>query len=166
MLEARAAIAELGVRAGVDRRAVVGVDDVAGGAAAGAIVAGVIVGAEEVERRIEQARFLQADEDGIGAVLGAEAAVAQAGARLAGIFQRSGNADLGAEAAAALEDAQDVARLADLEARQRIEERHDALRAHLFFASAAARSAAAAARRSCCSFRRSAACLSGTEPLL
>ena len=70
----RAAIAELGVGAGVDRRAIVGVDDVARGAAAGAIVAGVIVGAEEVERRVEQARALQADEDGIGAVLGAEAA--------------------------------------------------------------------------------------------
>ena len=52
-----------GVRAGVDRRAIVGVDDVAGGAAAGAIVAGMVVGAEEVERRIEQARLLQADED-------------------------------------------------------------------------------------------------------
>ena len=59
---------------GVDRRAVVGVDDVAGGAAAGAVVAGVVVGAQEVERRIEQPRLLQADEHRIGAVLGAQAA--------------------------------------------------------------------------------------------
>ncbi len=60
---------------GIDRRAIVGVDDVAGGAAARAIVAGMIVGAEEIQRRIEQPRLLQADEHRIGAVLGAQAAV-------------------------------------------------------------------------------------------
>ena len=58
----RAAVAELGVRPGVDRRAVVGVDDVAGRAAAGAVVAGMVVGAEEVQRRVEQPRLVQADE--------------------------------------------------------------------------------------------------------
>ena len=96
----------------MDRRAVVGVDDVAGGAAAGAVVAGVVVGAEEVERRVEQARLLQADEDGVGAVLGAQAAVAEPRARPARILVALGDADLGPEPAAALEDAQDVARLA------------------------------------------------------
>ena len=38
---------DCGVGAGMFRRAIVGVDDVAGGAAAGAIVAGLIVGAGE-----------------------------------------------------------------------------------------------------------------------
>ncbi len=87
----------------------------------------MIVRAQEIERRIEQPRLLQADEHRIGAVLGAQAAVAQPRARPARLFQPLGNADLGPEAAAALEDAQDVARLRDLEARQRIEKRHDAL---------------------------------------
>ena len=103
-----------GVGAGVDPGAVVGVDDVAGGAAAGAVVAGVVVGAEEVERRVEQARLLQAENDGVGAVLGAEAADAEAGKdRPAGVLaRRSGMPISGAELAAALEDAEDVARLA------------------------------------------------------
>ena len=154
-LKRQPGIAEGGVRPGVDRRAVVGVDHVAGGAAAGAIVARMVVGAEEVERRVEEPGLLQADEDGVGAVLGAQAAGAQAGLGLAGFFERVGDADLLRLAAAALEDPQDVARLRDLEARQRIEERHDSLVFHLEVASAAAQSEAAAARRSCCSFRRS-----------
>ena len=53
-----------GIGAGIDRRAVVGIDDVAGGAAAGAVVAGVVVGAQEVERRVEQAGLLQAEQTG------------------------------------------------------------------------------------------------------
>ena len=76
-LTGHAAVAVLGIGPRMDRRAIVGIDHVAGGAAAGAIIAGLVVGAEEVQRRIEQARFLQADEDGIGAVLGAEAAIAK-----------------------------------------------------------------------------------------
>ena len=58
----------------MDRRTVIGIEHVAGRAAAGAIVAGMIVGAEEIERRIEQSRFLQTDEHRVSAVLGAEAA--------------------------------------------------------------------------------------------
>src|SRR5947209_6459321 len=58
--------------------AVVGVDHVTGGAAAGAEVAGLVVGAEEVKRRVEEARLDQADEHRVGAVLGAEAADAEA----------------------------------------------------------------------------------------
>ena len=98
-----AAVAEVaarGVRPGVRGIAIVGVDHVAGGAAGGAIVAGLIVGAEEVEQRIEQARALQALEDGVGAGQGAEAAIAEA-------------------VVAALEDAQRVAGLGGFELRQR-----------------------------------------------
>src|SRR5881396_571096 len=69
--ERRAAVAELSVRSGMHRRAVVGVDHVAGGAAAGAVIAGVIVGSEEIQGRIEQPRAEQADVDRIGSVLGA-----------------------------------------------------------------------------------------------
>ena len=49
----------------------------AGRAAAGAVVAGLIVGAEERQQRVEQAGLLQAEKDRIGARLGAEAAIAQ-----------------------------------------------------------------------------------------
>src|SRR5947209_191477 len=51
-----------GVGAGVDERAVVGVDDVARGAAARSKIAGMVVGAQEVEGRVEEPGFLQADE--------------------------------------------------------------------------------------------------------
>ena len=78
---AEAGVAELRVGAGVRRIAIVGVNDVAGGAAAGAIVAGMIVGAGQRHDRIEQARFLQAEENGIGAQFRAEAAVAELGRR-------------------------------------------------------------------------------------
>src|SRR5262249_28222952 len=81
----------------------------------------MVVGAEEIQRRIEQARAEQADVDGIGAVLGAESARAEAGPRLAGFLQTLGNADLAAKTGAALEEAQDVARLRELEAGQGIE---------------------------------------------
>ena len=91
-----------GVGAGVRGVAIVGVDHVAGGAAGAAIVAGLVVGAEEVEQRVEQAGALQALEDGVGAGEGAEAAIAQA-------------------VVAALEDAQRVAGLGGFELRQRPE---------------------------------------------
>ena len=99
------AVAEMAVRgvgAGVRGVAIVGVDHVAGGAPGAAIVAGLIVGAEEVEQRVEQAGALQALKDGVGAREGAEAAIAQA-------------------VVAALEDAQRVAGLGGFELRQRPE---------------------------------------------
>jgi hypothetical protein len=54
----RAHVAVLGVRAAADRIAVVGVHHVARRAAAGAEVAGIVVGAEERQRRIVQARLV------------------------------------------------------------------------------------------------------------
>jgi len=54
------AVAEAGEVGGVERVAVVGVRRVTGGAAAGSVIAGVVVGAEEVERGVEEARLLQA----------------------------------------------------------------------------------------------------------
>ena len=81
--EAQALVAVLRVPAGVGRRAVVGVNGVAGRAAAGAVVAGVIVRAEEAQQRIVEPRFLQAEEHGVGAQ---ERAVA---ARAEGAFGRA-----------------------------------------------------------------------------
>ena len=79
-------IAERGVGAGVHRRAIVGVNHVAGGAAAVPIVAGMIVGAGQRKNRIQQARLLQAQKHRVGAQLGAEAAIAQLVVGRAGIF--------------------------------------------------------------------------------
>ncbi len=73
-LEAIALVAEDGVRPGVDRRPVVGINHVTGRAAARAIVAWVIVGPQEVECRIEQTGLLQPDENGVGAIPRAESA--------------------------------------------------------------------------------------------
>ena len=83
---AEAGMAELRVSAGVRRVAIVCVDDVARGAAAGAIVAGMIVGAGQRHDGIEKARFLQAKENGIGAEFGAKAAFAEFVIGLAGLF--------------------------------------------------------------------------------
>ena len=123
----RPAVAVLGVRAGVDAGAVVGVNDVARRAAATAVVAGVVVGAEEVQRRVEQSRLVQTHQHRVGAVARTEAAETQAGPRASGFFEALGDADFRGEAAARLEDPQHVARLRRLEARQRLEVRHDAL---------------------------------------
>ncbi len=116
-----------GIRPGVHGRAVIRVDDVAGGAAAGAIVAGVVVRAEEVERGVEQSRLGQADEHRVGAVLGAEPSLGEAALGLAGVGERVGQADLADHPPAPLERPQGVARLARLEVGQGVEEVQDAL---------------------------------------
>src|SRR5713101_8244853 len=83
---AESGVAVCCVGAGVQRVAIIRVDHVAGGAAAAAIVAGMIVRAGERHLRIHQTRLLQAQENGIGAELCAEAAVAEFVLGLAGIF--------------------------------------------------------------------------------
>ena len=86
-------IAGRSVGAGMFGRTVVGVDHVAGAASAGAVVAGLIVGAGKREQRIEQASLLQSEKDRIGAQLGAEAALAQFDLRLARVFFEAGIPD-------------------------------------------------------------------------
>ena len=113
-LKAMPLIAESGVWAGMDGRAIVGVNHMAGGAAALPIIARMVVGAGQRKNRIQQARFLQAEKYRIGAKLGAESAVAQFVVRPAGIFFRIRIADLGALSTAALENAQNVAGLLKL----------------------------------------------------
>ena len=155
--ELRPRLPSCGVGAGVDRRAVVGVDDVAGGAAAGAIVAGVVVGAQEVERRVEQAR-LAAGRRRPGRCGSAvpRPRMLSAGPRPAGSSSiGSGMPISGGSRPPRSKMRRMLPGWRDLEARQRIEVGHDALVARSPSRSAAARFAAAAGRRSCCSSRRS-----------
>ena len=141
-----AVVAELGDVGRVDRVAVVGVESVAGRAAARAVVTGLVVRAHVVERRVEQAGLLDADPHRVGAEQGAEAALRQAleddpaglvvvlEADEAAARQRVLGDQAGAVrrlAAAALEHAQDVGGLTDLEARQRLEVGQHALGAGL-----------------------------------
>src|SRR5580692_11647370 len=127
-----AEMAEAGVWAGMLRLAVVCVNHVTGGAAAAAIVAGSVVGAGQREQRIEQARFLQAEKNGIGAQECAEAAFAELVVGAAGFFFAIGIADFTFFFATALEDAQYVAGLRDFPAFERREFRDDAFRARFF----------------------------------
>src|ERR1700720_823611 len=103
------------------------------GAAAGAIVAGMIVRAGQRHDRIEQASFLQAEENGIGAKLGAEAALAELVIGLAGIFFAIGVAEFRFLTAASFEYAKHVPRLRGLPAKKRIELRKYAFGARFFW---------------------------------
>ena len=111
-----------------DRRAVVGVDDVAGAAAARAVVARVVVGAQERQQRDRARRVFWAPRT-TGSVRfrvpgprGREPLVG-----LARLLEGIGQADLELAPSAALEDAEGVAGLAQLPAREGHEERQHAL---------------------------------------
>src|SRR5262249_18503598 len=120
-------VAVLGEGPGVSGRPVVRVDHVARGAAARPIVAGMIVGAEEPERRIVQSRLLDIEDHRIGPVERAESARAQPVRRPARILVLRGHSDLERLALPALEDAEDVPGLADLESREWIQIWKDSL---------------------------------------
>src|SRR5262249_26778665 len=106
-------VAGVGIGAGVDRRAIVGLNDLTGAAAARAIIAWMIVGAEKVKRGVEETGLLCSEHGGIRSVLSAQAARAEASTRAAGFLQALGNAHFTSEASASLKDAKDVARLGD-----------------------------------------------------
>ncbi len=129
--EARAAVAEAGVGTRMDRGAVVRIDHVTSAATARPVIAGVIVGAQEIQGGVQQAGLLQAEKNGVGPILGAKSAIAQTGLRATRDFFRFGNARFGAEPSAALENAEDVAGLRDLEPRQRIEQWQHRMAVHL-----------------------------------
>ena len=99
---------------------VVRVNDMACRAAGRAVIAGVIVGPEKVQRRVEQACFLQAEIDRIGAVVGAKPARAQSFIGLSVLFFFVRQTDLEPPFAAPLKDAEDVARLRDFPPRERL----------------------------------------------
>ena len=156
-------VPEGGVGRGVRGVPVVGVDHVAGRAAGGAVVAGVIVGAEHVERRVEQARLLQAQEDGVGAQQRSEPADGELVVGAALLDRRRVRvADLGHRASAALEHAQDVAGLRDLppSAAARAT-RRTRLRPDLLVGRRRERAAPSPASRRACRTRRRPRSLSG-----
>ena len=126
-----AVAAEAGVGQAVPRLAVVGVDDVAAGAAGVAIVARLVVGAHEPHERVVEPGLVDVEDRDRDAKAGAGAAVRLADVGPARLLEpldaagRVGQADLGElgvdVAAAALEHAEDVARRHDVPGRQRIE---------------------------------------------
>src|SRR5215217_5241028 len=93
----------------------------------------MIVRAEKVQRRIEQACFLQSEKHWISALRGTEAAGAESLVRLAWIFFLVRQTDLEAPLSTALKHTQHVSRLRDLPARNRIEQTQETFRALLFF---------------------------------
>src|SRR5437899_5388721 len=97
----------------------------AGGAAAGAIVAGMIVRSHESQQRIVQARLVQVEEDGVDAVERAEAAFGQAARRFAGRLGGVGDAELQLLFSASLKDTKNIAGLPNGEARKRFDQRKD-----------------------------------------
>ena len=104
----------------------------AGGTAAGAVVAGSVVRAEKAEQRIVQPRLLRAEKDGVGAVQGAQATGRQASVGFAGRLVEGRETERELIESAFLEDAEQVAGLAHVEALQRIEEWQDAVLFRLF----------------------------------
>ena len=88
----------------------------------------MIVRAQKAEQRIVQPRFLQTEENRIGAVERAESALGQTALRFAGRFVDCGKSQsCNCFASALFENAQNVSRLAQVETRQRIDERQDAV---------------------------------------
>lgn len=126
------AISEASPWSRVYGRAVIGVDHMAGRAATGAEVAGVIICAEKIEGGIEQPGFLKSDEDGVGSVCGAESAIAEPRSGPTGFFEAFGDAGVGNKASPAFEDAKDVSGLGDFKARKRIEVRENSFSGGFF----------------------------------
>ena len=125
-------MAEWRVYAGVCRIAVIGVDEMTGATAAGAIVAGMIVGARKRHDRVEQACFLEAEKNRVGAQPGAQTAVTELVVRLARVFFTIGIADLGFLSTPAFEHTKDIAGLGRFPAEERIEFGYHAFGADFF----------------------------------
>ena len=125
--EAEPLMAVLAPPTGIGRRAIVGVDDVTGGAAAGAVIARMIVRPEKAEERIVQPRLLNAEQDRIGPVQSAETALGETTQRTAGRFVDRRDAELELLFTALFEDAQDVSGVAEVETRDRLEIGQDAV---------------------------------------
>src|ERR1700688_1526711 len=120
------------INTGVRGVAIISVNYMASGAAARAVIAGMIVGSRKRHDRIEKARFLQAEKYRIGTQLSAKSAIAQFVFGLAGIFFGDGIANLAFLAAAAFEHPQHIAGLRGFPAIKWIKLRKHALRSRLF----------------------------------
>ena len=87
----------------------------------------MIVRSEKSEQRIVQSRFLQTEENRVGAVERAEAALGQTSQWSSIWFVRRRDTELQLLRAALLENAQNISGIAEVETRERIEERQDAV---------------------------------------
>jgi hypothetical protein len=85
----------------------------------------MIIRAEKVQRRIEQSRLLQSEINRIGPLRRAQSTGAQALIGLPGIFVFIRQPGFQTPLTTTLEYTQDVSRLRNLPARQRIEKRED-----------------------------------------
>src|SRR5215213_11198728 len=99
--------------------AIISIDDMTGRAARRAIIARMIVRAEEVQGRVHQARLLQAKIDWVGSIVRARATWAQSLVGFARLIFAIRQADFKSSSPASLEDAQNVARLRNLPTRNR-----------------------------------------------
>src|SRR6266852_9246492 len=115
--EAQALVAVFAVVRRVSRGAIVGVDHVARGAAAAAIVAGMIIRSHKTEQRIVQSHFLQIQDDRIGTNQRTEATVRQSAQRFARRLGRRRDTKLQWLLAPFFKDPQNVSRLAERKAR-------------------------------------------------
>src|SRR3954462_4495857 len=100
----------------------------AGRATARPIIPRMIVRAEKAEQRIVEPGFLNPEENRIGPVEGPETALRQSPQWSAIRFLRRGNPKLQLFFATFFEDAEDVARVAQVEARDRIKIRKNAVK--------------------------------------
>src|SRR5262249_28349091 len=102
--EAVTSVPEASIGAGMVRVPVIGVDDMAGGATAGPVVARLIVRSQQRQHRVEQPRLLQSQEDRVRSQVGTQPARAQQVlCRPAGRLGWIGQADIRSFAAATLE---------------------------------------------------------------
>src|ERR1051325_2327198 len=104
----------------------------AGRTAARPVITRMIVAPHKVEQWIVQPRLREIQKDWIDAVQGPKSTLAQPPRGFAGRLVDDWDTQGKLLLAALLKDAQNVARLADDESRQRIDEREHAIRARLF----------------------------------
>src|SRR5215213_7004166 len=124
-------ISRLMIRSGVGRIAIVCVDNVTRGAAGGTVVTRVIVGAEEVQRWIEQACFLNPEKHWIRALSSTKASRTESLVRLARILFFVRQANFEPALSAALKHTQNISGLRNLPTRDRIEQAEETFRASL-----------------------------------
>src|ERR1700682_5343636 len=92
----------------------------------------MIVRSEKSEKRIVQSRFLQTKKNRIGAIQGSKSALGQTALGVTGRFIGRGKTERELFAAAFLENAQNVSRIAQVKTRQRLEERKDSVHQGVF----------------------------------
>jgi hypothetical protein len=115
----------------VSRIAVIGIQNMTGRAATGAVISGLVVGTGKRKHGIHEPRFLQTEEDRVGSKTGAEAAIGELEIGLTGHVLSVWIANLTALLAATLKDAEQVARLGILPPLQRVKVWKDSLTTRL-----------------------------------